>query len=358
LERFEDRTVPANFTAANVSELIAHINAANLTPETDTIALMSNHTYTLTTVNNTTHGPTGLPTIQSNITLLGNGATIARKSADTTPAFRLLDVAAGASLSILNATLTGGLVDADAANVFTVSRGGAIYSAGQLILNGVTVEKNAAKGGMGFQSWGGPVPGGTAAGGGVYSTGNLTMLNCTIRNNDAVGGKGVKGTILAFDMGFAVPGGAGGDALGGGVYASNGIVTISNCKFTANSAHGGKGGKGVTIPGSGGPNNQNPTAGGNGGNAFGGGFHVASGSVTLHGVRVTRNSANHGEAGLGGTEGPFQAPNGVAGEGLGGGIYIGPAAWVSLDAFSLDHVRNNSGSTTAPNIFGDYELIP
>src|SRR5262245_60395321 len=86
VQRFEDRTVPANFTAANVSELIAHINTANLTPEADTIALVGNRTYTLTAVNNTTNGPTGLPTIQGALTLQGNGATIARKSSGHTPA--------------------------------------------------------------------------------------------------------------------------------------------------------------------------------------------------------------------------------------------------------------------------------
>ena len=39
VEPLEDRAVPANFTAANVAELIAAIDAANLTPEADQITL-------------------------------------------------------------------------------------------------------------------------------------------------------------------------------------------------------------------------------------------------------------------------------------------------------------------------------
>src|SRR5262249_52902267 len=62
LEQLEDRSVPANFSAANVSELIADINAANLTPEADTITLVAGATFTLTAVNNNEwQGPTGLP---------------------------------------------------------------------------------------------------------------------------------------------------------------------------------------------------------------------------------------------------------------------------------------------------------
>ena len=60
-EVLEDRTVPANFTAGSVSELIAAMDAANLTAEADTITLVAGKTFTLTAVNNTAHGPTGLP---------------------------------------------------------------------------------------------------------------------------------------------------------------------------------------------------------------------------------------------------------------------------------------------------------
>src|SRR5262245_47558221 len=80
LERLEDKTVPANFIAANFTDLIADINAANLTAEADTITLAGNKSITLTAVNNTTDGATGLPLIAAgeSLTIVGNGDTITR----------------------------------------------------------------------------------------------------------------------------------------------------------------------------------------------------------------------------------------------------------------------------------------
>ena len=111
VERFEDRMVPTNYSAATGPELIAAMNAANQTAEADTIALVAGTTYTLTEVNNTTNGPTGLPTIVAteDLTIFGNGGVIERSTASGTPAFRLFDVAAGASLRLENLTLQGGL---------------------------------------------------------------------------------------------------------------------------------------------------------------------------------------------------------------------------------------------------------
>jgi hypothetical protein len=101
LELLEDRTVPSNFTASNVTELIADINAANALGGSNTITLVVGTTFTLTAVDNTSDGATGLPVIAANdnLTLVGNGDVIQRSTARGTPAFRLLDVAAGASLS-------------------------------------------------------------------------------------------------------------------------------------------------------------------------------------------------------------------------------------------------------------------
>ena len=113
LEQLEDRLTPSNYTAANVSQLIADINAANLAGGANTITLTAptNAPYTLAAVDNTTDGATGLPVIAANdnLTILGNGDTIERSSASGTPAFRLLDVARGASLNLANLTLQGGL---------------------------------------------------------------------------------------------------------------------------------------------------------------------------------------------------------------------------------------------------------
>src|SRR5262249_17474621 len=71
----EDRTVPNNYTAAGVSDLIADVNAANASGGANTITLVAGTTFTLAAVNNTTDGPTGLPVVQANdsLTIVGSG---------------------------------------------------------------------------------------------------------------------------------------------------------------------------------------------------------------------------------------------------------------------------------------------
>src|SRR5262245_30558289 len=128
LERFEDRTLPANYTVASVAELVADINAANAAGGSNTITLVAGTTFTLTAVGNTADGPTGLPVIAANdnLTIAGNGDTIARSTASGTPAFRLLDVAAGASLTLTNLTLQRGLAFGGGVS----AEGGAVYNQG------------------------------------------------------------------------------------------------------------------------------------------------------------------------------------------------------------------------------------
>lgn len=228
VQPLEDRSVPASFTAASVAELIANIHAANETPEADTITLLPAARFTLTEVNHTTHGATGLPVIAAgeNLTIAGNGAVIERSTARGTPAFRLFDVAAGAALTLENLTLQGGL----AFGYGVSAEGGAVYNQGTLTLDGVTVQNNIARGADGGVVWGVALGGSTAAGGGIYSTGSLTMLASTIRNNSAIGGRGGAG------------GTDGGDGFGGGLCAVGGTVTLRTTSVTDNVARGGAGG--------------------------------------------------------------------------------------------------------------------
>src|SRR6516164_3824850 len=95
VKQLEDRTVPSSFTAGTVADLIADINAANTGGGSNTITLVAGTTFTLTAVDNTTDGATGLPVIAANdtLTIVGNGDTLQRSTASVTPAFRLFDVA-------------------------------------------------------------------------------------------------------------------------------------------------------------------------------------------------------------------------------------------------------------------------
>ena len=312
LERLEDRTVPSSFTAASVSGLVADINAANATGGSNTITLVAGNTFTMTAVDNTTDGATGLPVIASgdNLTIVGNGDVIQRSTADGTPAFRLFDVASGASVALANLTLQGGLS----------GQGGAIYSQGSLNLNGVTVQSNIAQGSN------------YSGGGGIFSSGLLTANASTIQNNQALGldGSGV---------------GANGDSTqGGGILVWGGTASLTNVTVQNNTAQGGRGGP----PGKsffGGPH----VRGGNGGNAAAGGMLVLNGAtVSLHNCIVTQNNAVAGKGVAGGTDGL----------GEGGGLWIDSLASVCLDTLTVAKVSNNKASTSSNNIYGSYTICP
>ncbi len=225
LEQLEDRCLPSSYTAATVSDLVADINAANAAGGSNTITLVAGKTFTLNAVNNTTDSPTGLPIIatKDNLSIVGNGDTIERSTATGTPAFRLLDVAGGASLTLANLTLQGGL--AVTAGIVGSAEGGAIRNQGALILNGVTVQNNVAQGS-------GYISGGTGAGGGIYSSGSLTLQGCTIQNNQALGGDTYRGDS------------SGGAGLGGGLYLAGGTASLRSTTVDYNTAKGGKGFRG------------------------------------------------------------------------------------------------------------------
>src|SRR3954467_3630554 len=63
IERLESRTLFASYSALTVAQLIAAINSANASGAADTITLAAGATFSLTAVNNTTDGATGLPQI-------------------------------------------------------------------------------------------------------------------------------------------------------------------------------------------------------------------------------------------------------------------------------------------------------
>lgn len=93
--------------AGDTAGLISAIEAANAIPDPDTICLAAGSTYTLTAAHNTQSGANGLPPITTDITIVGNGATITRDPA--APPFRLLLVTATGALTLEDVTLAGGL---------------------------------------------------------------------------------------------------------------------------------------------------------------------------------------------------------------------------------------------------------
>jgi predicted outer membrane repeat protein len=263
LECLEGREVPASYTAATVPELIARIDAANLSAEADTITLAPGKIFTLTAVNNTSYGywANGLPVIAAaggGLTIVGNGDAIERSTNGKTPDFRLFDVQAGASLTLEDLTLQGG----------SNSVGGAIYNRGTLTMNGVTVQKNIA-----------------ANGGAIYSSGSLRLQDCLIQDNQAVGSDGSDGARALWskrDGYFYFPPSPGGWGLGGGVYVAGGTAELLGTTVTRNTAKGGLGGQGKY----GLPNAPD-------GFGQGGGLYIASyAAVVLDAFTATHVTAN------------------------------------------------------------------
>jgi hypothetical protein len=319
VEGLEDRTVPANYSAASVPELIVAIEAANLTTEADTITLAAGKTFTLTQVNNFTHGPTGLPTIAAaeELTIVGNGATIERSTAKGTPAFRLIDVAAGASLTLQNLTLQRGLAVRTREGIS--NQGGAIINQGTLALSGVTVQNNTSQGDDRSE----------AAGGGIWSSGSLSVEHSTIQNNQALGSPS-------------------GSARGGGLYVDGGSASLIDVTLYSNTARGGDGSDRVKVYVESGPKHTSfyylPAT--SGGSAFGGALYISGGTLSLQNSTVTRNVA---KGGIGGNDPNTRTFDGA---GQGGGLYLAAAASVSLDAFTFANVKNNSPD----DIFGSYTV--
>ena len=156
-----------------------------------------------------------------NLTIVGNGDTIERSTATGTPAFRLFDVAAGASLSLANLTLQGGR----GARVGSWS-GGAICNQGSLSLNGVTVQNNIAK----------------APDGRRHHPESVAMLTSSARRAD--GGEVPAAATRHSSRDISHPGGGWGSGRRGRALRGRGTASLTNVTLSSNTAQGGQGGKG------------------------------------------------------------------------------------------------------------------
>lgn len=330
IEPLETRRLFASFTAASVADLISDINAANTAGGSNTITLAPATPFNLTAADNVWDLPTGLPVVRAgnDLTIVGNGDTIQRSTAAGTPAFRLLVVATGGSLTLSNVTLSNGLASHPTTGMD--GPGGAVFSSGSLSLRGVTIQNCVARATyLGLPSWGG----------GIYSSGVLTIADSAIRNNQALGLAGVA------DPSTWIGGSA---ALGGGLYVAGGTATLTNTTVSSNLARGGDGAAGGFGKGLG------AWPGSPGGDGSGGGIYVAgNATVTLRGTAVTQNVAQGGTAG----KSIKGQPKSADGAGRGGGIYIVPGALVGLDAFTQANTRPNTASTSDNDILGSFAPI-
>ena len=326
-------TVTTNSGAANVAGACAlrdAITAANTDAPvggciagngSDTIVLPTASVITLTDVDNSDQGPSGLPTIRSNITITGNGTTIQRDASlgcvrDGNPhpgEFRIFLVAGSlGALTLDNLTVANGCVE-------EYQGGGGIWGGGgtTLSLNLVTLENN--------QVW--------ANGGGLFVYGTTTITSSAIRNNLA--------------------------SLGGGLSVYGGTTSLSNSEISGNSAqpgqNGGLGGgvhNGATLSVVNSTISSNMASG-----AIGFGGLYSTGMLDISFSTIANNTASNSSLG-----GIYDSPSTgkssrlkslVVSGNTGGDCYLAPA--VTIEGVNLSSDSTCAGFTLATT---DPQLAP
>jgi hypothetical protein len=255
----------------DITALKAAINTSNANGQDDTIELATNGAYTLTTVDNSTNGPNGLPVILSdtahNLVIHGNGATLQRSTAGGTPAFRIFQIGAGAVVTISGLTITngnvidnwGGGIYNDHATLTVISStlsgnsasfgGGGIFNSGRNSGSAtLTVVNSTLSGNLGGGTSGG------GSGGGINNSGflgsaALTIINSTLSSNSNVAlgggiindGNGSSSSATLTVINSTLSGNLASDAGGGiynyGAFSGRATITIGNTVLKAGDLH-------------------------------------------------------------------------------------------------------------------------
>ncbi|MFZ3280976.1 Ig-like domain-containing protein [Pseudomonas sp.] len=258
--------------------------------------------------------------INKNITVDGdlNNDGVADVTLDGQYKTRVVEVTSGSTVTLDGLVITKGLVAGNGGNGGSAAAGamgGGIFNAGILTLNNVTVTANAASGGGG----GGGVTGGYVGGGGGGGAG----IGGQTGGHGGTSGPGT-GTY-AGGAGSANAGGYGGGYsptdMGGRGGTSTGGVGGNGGSAGAGYSHGGNGGSasnGTLSIGGGGGGSGWDKVGGVGGNAAGGIYNAASGTLKVIGTSVISNNiAAGGGGGGGGGVGSNGADGGAGGRGVG-----------------------------------------
>ncbi len=229
---------------------------------------------------------------------------------------RVLDIAAGATVSLANLTLTGGHVTGAPGE--TVS-GGGIRNAGTLTLTSCVVTGNTAHAADSLSL---PVTGGSALGGGIASTGSLTLASSHVTANTATAGAGGSFCLSPLTCGVS----PGGNATGGGV-ESAGALTVTGSEISGNSATGGAGagaGFSGTAPG---------------GGASGGGIDAQS-TLGISTSTISGNTATGGPSGA-----PLLVTAANGGTALGGGLHAAGVTTLDTSLIAGNTAHGGGGAT-------------
>jgi hypothetical protein len=200
----------------------------------DTIVLPASANLTLSAVDNTTFGPTGLPVITSRITIEGNGATIARQV--KAPSFSLMVVTGSGDLTLHHLTLSRSYFYAGLRNYGTASIKDSVISgniSGVFNRGTLTIENSSISANTGLFYY--------YAGGGVTNSGTLTIENSTISGNRSRYGGGVVNSDTLTIVNSTISGNTG-YFSGGGVTNYSGTLTIENSTISGNTSFQSSGG--------------------------------------------------------------------------------------------------------------------
>ncbi|MEM9954984.1 MAG: RHS repeat-associated core domain-containing protein [Chloroflexota bacterium] len=248
----------ATFYANTTQELIDAINSANSNGQTNTIYLQ-NRTYQLTTAYFTAPlGNTGLPGIESNLIIEGNGATLQRDSSEE---FRFIYSPSGI-VTIQNLTFENGYLSTSSGGAIRKNNGtlqlyncnfmhnsaqlGGAIGAGYFIIENCLFTGNSGRGGAIYRNFASSgsnslIKDSTFTQNGGSAIENRTLLSiegCNFNNNSTTGSGAAinnKGTLHVKDTDFDSNNAGGGGAIAG-INQSNQILTFENCSFTNNTA--------------------------------------------------------------------------------------------------------------------------
>jgi hypothetical protein len=310
LEALEDRRVPATLS----------VNSAADDGSSATLRYAVNHAGAGDKIVLKGAALGGITLSQGELILNQNGLTIQTSSGQATISgggvSRVVEIAAGANVTMNNLTITGGdALIGDLNNPYEGRGGGIVVDVGgALTMTGCTVTNNNAPSIPNTPTPDDPSPFAGGLGGGIADYGTLTMNNCAVTNNQALykygGGIAVfSGAPFSADLSASLTirnstvSGNTAAANGGGITGVSSTVNVISCNVTGNTA---------TLNAGGGLNNHGGsmtvshssvtgnTAGTYGGGVTGADNYLAAtqttvpGTLTITGSDVSGNTAEYG----------------------------------------------------------------
>lgn len=291
----------------------------------------------------------GALVVSGNMVLDLNGHTLNRNRTAETADGCVIKVESGASLRIINGTITGGR---------NSGSGGGIYSEGNLTLNDVVVVNNKC----------------TATGGGIYcKTGSFKMTgggiirNQTTVNGNPAGGGGIYADLVAaFEMNNVTVTENSTISKGGGIRLhidTADTYNINNCTITKNtsSVHPESKGGGIYFDSDYGKGSLNVSGGlicVNTVDKEGGGVYVNHGKVSIQDCNLMGNIVSNGIGGAVSAYGGNHSKiildgcgiNGNSSKNQGGGVYVGDGATIEIQG-ELRIIGNESKDTESNNLY-------